>query len=254
MAKTTWKMPDEFLIKISRLQDKTDEIVPKVLAAGAEIVEDKVRENLKQSIGHDTKQKSRSTGQLISALGTTKARQDRKKRAAAYCRVSTNTVAQEHSFKFQEEYWKQRLVEDPEYEYVGMFADQGISGKFEDRRPQYMAMLEACRAGKIDVIFTKSVQRFARNKVELLKTVHELRDMGVAIIFEKENINTLNPDCELFLTIAAAIAEDDLTRYSQNVTWTIRDRCMRGEVIYSYRLYGYIVVNSRPSSFITGCA
>lgn len=145
-----------------------------------------------------------------------------KKRVAAYARVSTNSRAQEHSFEFQSRYWNQTLGNNDEYEYIGLFADKGISGKYANRRPQFLALMELCSRGEVDIIFTKSVQRFARNAEELLKYVRELREKGIEVYFEKENIHTLNPDTELYLTIAAAIAEEDLTRYSNNVAWSLK--------------------------------
>lgn len=98
-----------------------------------------------------------------------------KKRVAAYARVSTNSRAQEHSFEFQSRYWNQTLGNNDEYEYIGLFADKGISGKYANRRPQFLALMELCSRGEVDIIFTKSVQRFARNAEELLKYVRELR-------------------------------------------------------------------------------
>lgn len=173
-----------------------------------------------------------------------------KKKAAAYARVSTNGKMQAHSYEFQSRYWNERLSNDDAYEYVGLFADKGISGKFANRRPQFMSLMEACKKGNVDVVFTKSVQRFARNTEELLTFVRELREIGVAIIFEKENINTLNPDSELFLTIAAAVAEDDLVRYSDNISWSIQDRFQKGECIIGPRLYGYKVTQARQLTVV----
>lgn len=169
----------------------------------------------------------------------------KKKRVAAYARVSTKSRTQAHSYDFQSRYWNEQLGKSDKYDYVGLFADNGISGKFAERRPQFMALIEACRNGTIDIVFTKSVQRFARNTEELLKLVRELREIGVAVIFEKENINTLKPDSELFLTIAAAVAEDDLRRYSGNVLWTLRDKFQRSEYKIGNRLYGYIITKER---------
>ena len=168
-----------------------------------------------------------------------------KKRAAAYARVSTSTKSQEHSYEFQSAYWAETLGNSAEYEYVGIYADKGISGKFANRRPQFLAMVDACRNGKIDIIFTKSVQRFSRNTEELLTMVHELREIGVAVVFEKEGINTLDPNSELFLTIAAAVAEDDLSRYSQSVVWSIVDKFQKGENVMGHSLYGYYVIKNR---------
>jgi len=162
-----------------------------------------------------------------------------KQRVAAYARVSTKSEGQEHSFEFQSRYWNLTLGNDPQYEYVGLFADKGISGKSLSKRPQMLALLNACRRGEVDVVFTKSVQRFARNKKELLETVRELRDMNIAVMFEKENIYTLDPSSEIYLTIAAAVAEDDLERYSQNVAWTIRNGFKKGKVSIGVNLYGY---------------
>lgn len=171
-----------------------------------------------------------------------------RKRVAAYARVSTNSRTQSHSFEFQSYYWNNKLMNDKKYEYIGLFADKGISGKFTELRPQFMALMDKCRKGGVDMIFTKSVQRFARNTEELLTIVRELREIGVAVIFEKENINTLNPDSELYLNIATALAEEDLSRYSDNVLWAIRDRFQKGECIAGSQLFGYNVVGSKIQS------
>ena len=109
-----------------------------------------------------------------------------------------------------------------------------------------LAMLDACRCGKIDMIFTKSVQRFARNTIELLEVVRELRNMNIAVYFEKENINTLTAESELYLTIAAAVAEEDLNRYGQNVAWTIQDRFEKGDIsVVGIRMLGYETRNKK---------
>lgn len=167
-----------------------------------------------------------------------------KLRAAAYGRVSTNSKEQAHSFENQSEYWNKKLANDAKYEYVGLYADKGISGRHLHCRPQMLALLDACRRGEVQIIFTKSVQRFARNTVELLETVRELRDMNVAVIFEKENINTLTAESELYLTIAAAVAEEDLNRYGENVAWTIKDRFEKGDIsVVGIRMLGYRMKN-----------
>ena len=171
---------------------------------------------------------------------------DRKLKVAAYGRVSTNSKQQSHSFDNQSDYWNKKLAETPRYEYVGLYADKGISGKYMKYRPQMLAMLDACRCGKIDMIFTKSVQRFARNTIELLEVVRELRDMNIAVYFEKENINTLTAESELYLTIAAAVAEEDLNRYGQNVAWTIQDRFEKGDIsVVGIRMLGYETRNKK---------
>lgn len=166
---------------------------------------------------------------------------EEKKRVAAYARVSTSSKSQEHSFDNQSRYWNETLGKDIRYEYAGLYADQGISGKHAERRPQFQSLISDCKNGNIDTVYTKSVQRFGRNTTETLECVRELRELGIAVIFEKENINTLDPSSELYLTVAAAIAEDDLIRYSQNIEWTIRERLKKGQPVISSRLYGYLV-------------
>lgn len=161
------------------------------------------------------------------------------KRVCAYARVSTASRSQEHSFDFQSEYWNKTLGDNPEYSYVGLYADKGISGKFANRRPQFMAMMGEALSGKIDIIFCKSVQRFSRNTEELLTYVRQLREVGVAVIFEKEKINTIESKSDLYLTIAVAVAEDDLSRYAQNVSWSSKDKAKKGEGSFGGRFYGY---------------
>ena len=134
----------------------------------------------------------------------------RRKRAVAYVRVSTASSAQLHSYEFQEQYWHDKLDSDTNVELVHIYADLGISGSSMDKRPQLLAMMRDARAGKFDIIYTKSVSRFARNTIELLEAVRELRDIGVEVVFEKENIRSSDPTSELMLTVAATIAEDDL--------------------------------------------
>ena len=167
------------------------------------------------------------------------------KRVCAYARVSTNSRKQEHSFDFQSEYWNRKLSSDPEYSYIGLYADKGISGKFANRRPQFMAMMSEALAGGIDIIFCKSVQRFSRNTEELLTYIRQLREVGVAVVFEKEKINTIESKSDLYLTIAAAVAEDDLSRYSQNVSWSAKDKAKKGEGSFGGRFYGYYCLKNQ---------
>ena len=160
-------------------------------------------------------------------------------KVCAYARVSTNSRAQEHSFEFQSLYWNDKLSNDSKYEYLGLYADKGISGKFANRRPKFMQMVQLVRENKVNMIFCKSVQRFARNTEELLEYVREFREKNVAVVFEKEGINTLTNGTDLYLTIAAAVAEDDLNRYSENMKWTFRDKFNKGEINYNGRMYGF---------------
>lgn len=160
-------------------------------------------------------------------------------RAVPYIRVSTASDAQIHSFDFQEQYWSKVLNESPNTEMVGIYADMGISGSSIRKRPQFLAMMKDAREHKFDKIYTKSVSRFARNTVELLQTVRELRDLGIEVIFEKENIHTFDPTSEVFLTIAATIAENDLQVDSERQRWSIDHRIRNGWISIGSCLYGY---------------
>lgn len=161
------------------------------------------------------------------------------KRAAAYIRVSTASDAQLHSYGFQEQYWKEQLEKEPGVDFVGVYADRGISGRSVERRPQFLRMMQDARDGKIDVIYCKSVSRFSRNTTQLLAAVRELRDLGVEVVFEDGNIRTLQPTAEVFLTIAAAIAENDLEVDSKRMLWSIRHRYENGWISIGAGLYGY---------------
>lgn len=163
----------------------------------------------------------------------------RKKKAVAYTRVSTKSDAQIHSYEYQNEYWQQVISANPLYEFNGIYADKGISGRAIAKRPQLLKLLKDAKSGKVDVIFTKSVARFARNTEELLNTVRELRDIGVKVFFEKENIDTFDPNSEMFLTIAAAVAENDLQIYSDNQRWSVRERYKNGFYSIGNKILGY---------------
>lgn len=160
-------------------------------------------------------------------------------RAVPYIRVSTASDAQIHSFDFQEQYWRRVLTETPNTEMIGIYADMGISGSSIRKRPQFLAMMQDAREHKFDKVYTKSVSRFARNTVELLQAVRELRDLGIEVIFEKENIHTFDPTSEVFLTIAATIAENDLQVDSERQRWSIDHRIRNGWITIGPALYGY---------------
>ena len=124
--------------------------------------------------------------------------QQKKKKVCAYARVSTDSLSQGESLENQIQYYENIISSNPEYEFIGVFADRGITGTTENR-PEFQRMLELCRSGNIDLIITKSVSRFARNTTIMLQTVRELKDIGVEVRFEKENIDTLSGDGELSL-------------------------------------------------------
>lgn len=156
----------------------------------------------------------------------------------AYVRVSTKSNSQLHSFRFQEEYWRSYLSSIPDCKLVRIYADKGISGKAINNRKQFQAMLEAAKHGEFKTVYTKSVSRMGRNAEEVLKSVAMLKEYGVNVVFQTENIDTASAGSELYLTIAAAIAEDQLRTYGKSVQWTIQDKFRKGQLVIG-RLYGY---------------
>lgn len=162
-----------------------------------------------------------------------------RKKAVAYVRVSSKSKAQTHSFVFQEQYWRNAIESDPELIFAGIYADYGISGKSMDRRPQFLEMIRECERKKIDIVYTKSIQRFGRNTEEMLSVVRRLRDLGVRVIFEKEKIDSFQPNSDLYLTIGASVAENDLRIYSDNQRWSIRKKFADGFISIGSMIYGY---------------
>ena len=180
-----------------------------------------------------------ATNKSVWSSGAVLGMDRRRKRAVAYVRVSTASSAQLHSYEFQEQYWHDKLDSDPNVELVHIYADLGISGSSMDKRPQLLAMMRDAHAGKFDIIYTKSVSRFARNTIELLEAVRELRDIGVEVVFEKENIRSSDPTSELMLTVAATIAEDDLKVDSERQRWSFKRRFENGWISIGNGMYGY---------------
>lgn len=161
-----------------------------------------------------------------------------KPKVGVYVRVSTKKEEQEYSFALQSEYWNRRFANDADVEYIGLFSDEGISGKMMRNRKGLNKLLDLARSGGVDRIYTKSISRFARNYTELLAVARELRDMGIPLIFEKENINTLDPKCGLILTVMSSLAEQELISMSKNQQWAARKRFANGSIELT-RIYGY---------------
>lgn len=138
-----------------------------------------------------------------------------KKRVCVYARVSTDSRRQEDSLENQMETYERLITGNPEYEFIGVFADQGISGYCENRL-QFQRMMEKARAGEIDLIITKSISRFARNTVTVLKFARELKEQGVGIFFEEQNINTLPGDGEMMIAVLASFAQEESRSMSEN--------------------------------------
>ena len=163
-----------------------------------------------------------------------------KKRVAAYARVSRQTERLMHSVSAQVSYYSSLIQNNPEWEYAGVYADSGISGLSIAGRDEFSRMLADCDAGKIDLILCKSISRFARNTVDLLNTVRHLKEIGVEVRFEKENISSLSKDGEFMMTILASFAEEESRNISENVKWGLRKRMESGEIgIKNKHVFGY---------------
>ena len=164
----------------------------------------------------------------------------RQKRVAAYCRVSTGSDEQITSYNNQMKVYTEMIAANKEWEFAGLYADEGISGTRADKRPQFQKMIDDCLKGKIDMIITKSVSRFARNTVECLDYVRMLKEKGIGIYFEEQNIDTLKSDSELYLVIYAGFAQSESDSISKNITWTHRKNFEEGKPIFMYsRWLGY---------------
>jgi len=160
-----------------------------------------------------------------------------RKKVAAYARISEEKGRTLHSLSAQVSHYSSYIQKNIEWEYAGVYADEGISGTTEDRK-EFQRLLADCEAGKIDIILTKSISRFARNTVDLLETVRHLRDLNIEVRFEKEGINSLSDDGELMLTLLASFAQEESRSTSENVKWSIRNRFQQGKP-NSFNIYGY---------------
>ena len=150
-----------------------------------------------------------------------------RRRVAAYARVSSGKDAMLHSLSAQVSYYSEHIQRNPEWSYAGVYVDEALTGT-KDNREGFQRLLADCRAGKIDMVLTKSISRFARNTVTLLETVRELKTLGVDVYFEEQNIHSLNDDGELLLTILASYAQEESRSVSENCKWRIRQKFQQG--------------------------
>lgn len=163
-----------------------------------------------------------------------------KLKVAAYCRVSTSEDEQLSSFEAQREHYFSQISSNPAWEYAGIFADEGISGTSTKKREQFNKMIEECLDGKIDMIITKSVSRFARNTLDCLQYIRLLKENNIAVYFEKENINTLDAKGEVLLVIISSLAQEESFALSHNTRWGIVHRFQSGKVFVNHkRFLGY---------------
>jgi DNA invertase Pin-like site-specific DNA recombinase len=161
-------------------------------------------------------------------------------RVASYSRVSTDFEEQLTSFHAQKSYYTDLIMRTPQWTLAGTYADEGISGASAEKRPDFMKMIRHCKKGKIDLIITKSISRFARNTLDSIGYVRKLKAMGVGVLFEKENINTLEENSEVVLTILASLAQEELNSLSLNVKMGKRMAMQEGKVYFQYsKCYAY---------------
>lgn len=158
----------------------------------------------------------------------------KKRRVAGYARVSTDHEVQATSYESQMRYYSEYINGRDDWEFVKMYSDEGISGTNTKLRTGFKSMVEDALDGKIDLIITKSVSRFARNTVDSLTTVRQLKEVGVEIYFEKENIWTLDSKGELLITIMSSLAQEESRSISENVTWDLRKQFAEGKVHFPY--------------------
>ena len=166
----------------------------------------------------------------------------RKLQVAAYCRVSTEEEEQQSSYEAQCSYYTDKIMTNPEWTMAGIFADEGITGTSTKKRDDFNRMIRKCKKGKINLILTKSISRFARNTLDTIKYTRMLRAMGIGIYFEKENINTLDMDSEMLITMLGAFAQAESESISRNVAWGKRKAILDGKIFVNFnQLYGYFL-------------
>ena len=165
-----------------------------------------------------------------------------KTRVAAYCRVSTGTDDQLVSLETQKSHYEEFINNNPDWEYAGIYYDEGITGTNKEKRPALLRMIADCENGKIDRVITKSISRFARNTADCLELTRKLLDLGVPIFFEKENIDTGSMESELLLSIMSSLAENESVTISENMKWGVRHRFENGTYKIAYAPYGYDVI------------
>jgi site-specific DNA recombinase len=181
-----------------------------------------------------------------------------KKRVCAYCRVSTDTDEQLSSYEAQVTYYEEYIKKRPDWEFAGIYADEGITGTNTKNRAEFNRMIDDCMAGRIDLIVTKSISRFARNTLDCLKYVRMLKEKSVAIFFEKENIDTMDSKGEVLLTILSSLAQDESRSISENSRWGIVRRFQQGKVRVNHKKFigydkdenGELVINKQEGAIV----
>lgn len=179
---------------------------------------------------------------VIPAKKETPQEQARKRnlRVAAYCRVSTNSKEQLTSYENQLAYYTEKIMKNPDWTMVKVFADEGKTGTSTCKRKEFLQMIRMCRQGKIDMILAKAVSRFARNTVDTINYTRELRELGIPVIFEEQNINSIYPESEFLIAIHGAFAQSESESTSSRVRWGQRQSMKSGRVTMQYKwMLGY---------------
>ena len=164
----------------------------------------------------------------------------KRKRVAAYARVSLDSEQLLHSLSAQVSYYSNLIQKNPNWEYAGVYADEGISGTGTAKRKEFLRLIADCDDGKIDIVLVKSLSRMARNTVDLLNTIRHLKDIGVEVRFERENISTFTQDGEFLLTLLASYAQSESENISENIKWGKRKKFSQGHTKGITPPYGYI--------------
>ena len=165
---------------------------------------------------------------------------EKRLKVAAYCRVSTELEQQESSYEAQVEYYTNKIEENQNWKNAGIYADDGKSATNTKKRDDFNTMIKDALDGKIDMILTKSVSRFARNTVDALTTIRQLKEKNVAVVFEKEGVNTLDGTGEILLTILSSLAQEESRNISENTRWGVVRRFEKGQVIVNHsKFMGY---------------
>jgi site-specific DNA recombinase len=189
---------------------------------------------------------------------TKNAPQQAKLKVCAYCRVSSASNEQMASYEAQVEYYKKYIQQNPAWEFVGIYADSGVSGTRTTGRTQFNRMIKDAEGDKIELIVTKSISRFVRNTLDCLEVVRFLKTLGVAVYFERENINTLSAESELLLSVLSSIAQEESRGISDNIRWAYRKKFLQGKVtVATSRLLGYdtddkgqLMINQREAEVV----
>ena len=163
-------------------------------------------------------------------------------KVAVYCRVSTDKDDQKNSFEGQKQYFTEYINSRPDWELVNVYADEGITGTSTKKRKEFNMMIHDAKCGLFDLIITKEVSRFARNTVDVLKYTRELKELNIGVLFINDNINTLDKDGELRLTIMASIAQEESRKTSERVKWGQQRRMEQG-VVFGRNILGYNLKN-----------